>query len=283
VNSQAKLSNITRNSSKNIKSLSSLLGDERAPKLDILKTSKKLLKKLEDIYESPEYLDVYFDIFDEVISNDRDFGSVLSLLKNRIRSIFKDIKKENDLLQKNLKETSNLRNCLEAEHKRVTMENLQLQSNLEKIHEKFTDLSDKLIKLTKIDLKPGEVTDENFKKLKQENLIYQDLIFKMRDEIKFFKGKSKKLSNLLNVLESKGIPVEDIYLKEVKKVKKLPKYSGDSEIESCSDNENLVSMRQELQMKPVQVPSLGLLNLDRSSSDDSFISSLTPTPSMLEI
>lgn len=280
--SNTKLSTINRNSSKNLNSLSSLLSEERVPKIDSVKTCKKLQKKLEDLFESIEYIDIYFDILDELISFDKEFGKVLTIFKRKLNSLLKNLKYERDSIGKNLKEANNLNNCLEAEMKQKTMENLQLQSKLDKIHDKYTDLSDKLIKLSKIEVPSDEVNLEVVKKLKQENIIYQDLIFKMKDELKFFKAKSKKFCKLLNVLENKGIPVEEIYLTELKKEKKMPKYSGESEVESCTDNENIISMRQLTYKKPDLVPSIDLMNLDKSSSDDSFISSLTPTERMLE-
>ena len=281
--SQAKLSKINRNSSKNLNSLSSLISDERAPKLDSLKTCKKLQKKLEDLFESIEYIDLYFDILDELISYDKEIGKVLTVFKTKLKNLFKNLKFENDKISKNLKEANNLNNCLEAENKQKTMENLQLQASLDKIHDKYTDVSDKLIKLSKIEVSPREVNPELIKKLKQENIIYQDLIFKLKDELKFFKAKSKKFCKLLNVLEEKGIPVEEIYLTELKKEKSMPRYLGESEVESCTDNENIISMRLLTYKKPELVPSIDVINLDKSSSDDSFISSLTSTERILDL
>lgn len=281
--SQAKLSKINRNSSKNLNSLSSLISEERVPKLDSMKICKKLQKKLEDLFESIEYIDIYFDILDELISYDKEFGKVLTVFKTKLKNLFKNLNFEKENISKNLKEANNLNKCLEAENKQKTMENIQLQSKLDKMHDKFTDVSDKLIKLSQIDVTPGEVNLELVKKLKQENIIYQDLIFKMKDELKFFKAKSKKFCKLLNVLEEKGIPVEEIYLTELKKEKSMPRYLGDSEVESCTDNENIISMRLLTYKKPESVPSIDVINLDKSSSDDSFISSLTSTERILDL
>ena len=247
MSSKDKLTSVHKKNRKNSGSLNSLIGDERSKSVSFAQLSKKLIKRIDDICESTDYIDLYFDAFDEIITNAKDFGKVLTVLKTKLWRMIKSLKKD-------------------KEDKNIAIK------NLEQTLEGFKSENQKLTKRNK----------ESQEELKQENMIFQDLMFRLKDELSFYKKKTKKFCRLIDVLESKGVPVEEIYLTEMKKSKIMPKYAGLSEAESCTENESLeMNVRNPIK-KHNFVPSLKLGNIEKETSSDDF-SSTSPIDRLMDL
>ena len=104
-----------------------------------------------------------------------------------------------------------------------------------------------------------------------ENQNYSEAYGKLKEEIKNYRYKEKKLLKLIVALKQKGYPVEEIYEAEVekKKPKPLPHYSGSEELESNSEAENLVSGRPPGKEKPKIIPNLNFQELNPESVSSS--------------
>mmetsp|Transcript_7184 Transcript_7184/g.7042 ORF Transcript_7184/g.7042 Transcript_7184/m.7042 type:complete len:114 (-) Transcript_7184:16-357(-) len=103
----------------------------------------------------------------------------------------------------------------------------------------------------------------------------------MRNELKSFAYKEKKLLKLILAMKKRGYPVEEIYEQEVrghsKKKKKDYEYNESDECPDDTENEQLVSGRPKSVEKPGMIPSLNLkeIKLDTpysSSSSSSYYS-----------
>lgn len=261
-----------KKSHQKIISLSSLISEKRNQPIPASKICKNLEKRLKSCCESVEYADIYFDVFEEIINHCKDFSSILKLLKSALGSIIKSQKIDREHLKKALENLEILNKSQQSEYGKLNKMNEDLQRKVQEAHQNYTEVSDKYLKIMKIPVDENEFNYENFLSLKQKNFVYQDLVFTLRDEMSFYKRKSKKFCRLYNILEGKGIPVEEIYLTEMKKEKILPNYYGASEAESNTDNEYLESCRVGFFIKKNEIPTLRLVDLPKdsdTSSDDS--------------
>ena len=282
MSSKDKLTSVHKKNRKNSGSLNSLIGDERSKSVSFAQLSKKLIKRIDDICESTDYIDLYFDAFDEIITNAKDFGKVLTVLKTKLWRMIKSLKKDKE--DKNIA-IKNLEQTLEgfkSENQKLTKRNKESQEEIKKLSQEFSEISLKYYQLASIEIKDTELNYDCLKKLKQENMIFQDLMFRLKDELSFYKKKTKKFCRLIDVLESKGVPVEEIYLTEMKKSKIMPKYAGLSEAESCTENESLeMNVRNPIK-KHNFVPSLKLGNIEKETSSDDF-SSTSPIDRLMDL
>ena len=271
--SKDRLTSFQRVNRKNSGSLNSLITDERSKSVSFAKISKEMMKKIDELCETTDYVDLYFDVFDEIINNVKDFGKVLNSLKTRLLKIFKSFtreKEDNLLIRKNLEISfESFRN----ENQKLIKRNKEYQKEIKKVSEELSEISLKYNELANIEIKDTELSYGCLKVLKQENIIYQDLMFRLKDELSFYKKKYKKFGRLIELVESKGVPVEEIYLTEMKKSKELPRYDGNSEPESCTENEYLETNVGHFSIKPNFVPSLQIENIEKESSSDNMSSS----------
>lgn len=277
-----RLNSFQRANRKNSASLNSLIGDERSKSVNCVKISKKLMKRIDELCETSDYIDLYFDVFDEVINNVKDFGKVLNLLKTRFLKIFRSLIREKEDKSSVIKNLEINLESFRNENQKLIKRNKEYQEEIKKISQEFSEISMKYYEIANVEIKDSELSLECLKELKQENIIYQDLMFRLKDELSFYKKKSKKFGRLIELIESKGVPVEEIYLTEMKKSKILPKYDGKSEIESCTENEYLETNFGQFSVKPDFVPSLHIENIEiESSSDD--ISSSSPVDRFMDL
>lgn len=246
----------------------SLIVEDSVIRTDKQKIGSKLLQKLEECYVSVDYIEVYLDVLDEIIFYNEDFGEVLKALKSQFHSIISSQQNEIQKLSKNFQHVLNLKNQLERKSEELEINYSEMKNQLEDVYEKYSDLSDKLIKISKITVESDELTEENLKKAKQEAYLYQDTYLVMKDKLKYYKSKSRKFQKILDHLESQGLNIEELYLNKIKKPKIMPKYSGKSDLPSCTEDENIVSSRVIPGKKPKKVPNLNFLNLENSSSSE---------------
>lgn len=281
INSKSKFTPIKKNC-KNIISLSTLISEGRKQPTSLSKVSKNLEKKIKSCCESIEYADVYFDIFDEVIVNSKEFNLILKQLRSALSSIMKSQKTDRDYLKKTVENLEMLNKSYQNDCFKLNKAVKDLEVKLKQAHENFTNVSDKYIKIMKMTVDEKEVNQDNYTNLKHKIFIYQDMVFNLKDELGFYKRKSKKFCRLYSILEERGIPVEDIYLTEMKKAKVLPNYHGDTEIESNTDNEYLASNRMDISRNHPAVPSLNFLNLEKDSDSSSSDTSRSHSDPLIE-
>lgn len=282
MSSKDKLTSVHKKNRKNSGSLNSLIGDERSKSVSFAQLSKKLIKKIDDICETTDYIDLYFDVFDEIITNVKDFGKVLTLLKTKLSRMIKNLKKDKEEKNLTIKNLESVLESFKSENQKLTKRNKETQEEIKKLSQEFSEISLKYYQLVNIEINDTELSHDGLKKLKQENLIFQDLMFRLKDEMSFYKKKTKKFCKLIDVLESKGVPVEEIYLTEMKKSKILPRYVGNSEADSCTENESLEMNVRQVAKKHKFVPSLKLDNIEKETSSDEF-SSTSPIDRLMDL
>lgn len=257
----------------------------------------RLISTYRDNSEKNEkLLEVHKDIFNEIISKDKNFGRVLKKIKSFYDKaiseqgsglLFKELKsklRESETRVKN--QTDAIKN-LEAKIEKILKDKTSLAKELERSEEICTEIQKRLCRITNYDASEVPKDENKWKAVLLENRTFAESLRELKEEIKEYRYKEKKLMQLLSLLKDKGYPVESVYENEVakKKAKALPHYSNCSVLSSKSEYENLVSGRAPSPQKPENVPSLDLLKVepDSFSSDSNTYSYLTESTSSYNI
>lgn len=218
-------------------------------------------------------LEVYKDIFNEVILKDKSFGRVLKKIKDFFEKVLTKVSADNtvkDLKIKlkdaltNIKNHNELIKVQEKKIEKLDKERSKLAKELQRSEEICTEIQKKLCRITNFDASEVPKDEQKWKAVLLENRTYLEAIRELKEELKEYRYKEKKLMQLLNLLKDKGYPVESVYENEVvkKKPKPLPHYSNSSVLSSKSEYENLVSGRALSPPKPEFIPSLNLKNVE---------------------
>lgn len=229
-----------------------------------------LLKKLENVAGNKEKFEACHGVFNEIVDDDKEFIEI------GYRTLFKIIKKEYDRVIKyqrkeienqiqDIKELESIKILLSSELEKLINQNKDLSYKFDELHKKYTEVSDKFLKITNIELTNFEKTDENWIKILQENRMYEEALYNLKKDLTYYKVKTKKMMKLIVVFEQKGYPVEDIYNKEVKKKKSLPRYDGSDSLPDDTDNENIISGKSKDIIRPSKVPELNFSLVEPNS------------------
>lgn len=248
----------------------------------------RLNEKLSQSTTDPiKVLEIYREAFSEVISKDKIFGNVLSRIKANYENVInklsgqqrvQEYKEKIHELDRNLNTQIDINKAIEKKIEKFAKENSELNKDLERSEEVCTEIQKRLIMITNYTVEVPK-DDIKWKALLLENKGYSEGYEKLKDDIKNYKYKEKKLLQLILALKQRGFPVEEVYESEIeqKKHKPLPHYSGSQSLESNSEAENLVSGRAPMKVKPLCIPSLNLLEVEpesiSSSEPESFTSS----------
>ena len=225
-------------------------------------------------------LEIYQQAFDEVITKDKIFSSILSKIKgfyeHRIskskgRNKDKEYKEKIKEINRSLNAQIDINKSNERKLEKIVRENIELSKSLDRSEEICTEMQKKLVMITNYNVSEVPKDEIKWKALLLENKSYVEGYELLKDDIKNYKYKEKKLLQLILALKQRGYPVEEVYESEVdqKRHKPLPNYSGSDEIESNSEAENLVSGRAPTKEKPNFIPSLNLLEVEPESISSS--------------
>ena len=226
-------------------------------------------------------LEIYQQVFDEVISKDKIFSSILSkikgfyeyvLTKNSGRNKAKEYKEKIKEINRSLNAQVDINKSNERKIEKIVKENIELSKSLDRSEEICTEMQKKLVMITTYNVSEVPKDEIKWKALLLENKSYIEGYEVLKDDIKNYKYKEKKLLQLILALKQRGYPVEEVYESEVdqKRHKPLPHYSGSDEIESNSEAENLVSGRPPTKDKPNFIPNLNLSEVEPESISSSF-------------
>ena len=228
-----------------------------------------MLKGLKEI--SPEEkLKIVQSIFTEVIERDRDYEIILE----RIKSEFNDFIHIQSLeLQKSMKavqESETIKSLMSDEMERLFKENNDISAKYKEIRTRYTELYDKFLKITEVDLDKIDQSPENWNLIIQENKMLNQALEKSSLTITRYKNKEKKMMKLIMAMKDKGYPIEEIY-DEIKVEKKPPNYECNEDLPDDTDAENLVSPKPTNFIRPFAVPPLSMTEVEPNSfsSDDS--------------
>ncbi|OMJ70967.1 hypothetical protein SteCoe_30941 [Stentor coeruleus] len=248
--------------------------------IEIHLNEKLQSKNLDFKQNSEKDFEIYREIFDEVIKKDIVFAAVLQRIKDAYDSVIvrKASSKTLKELNQKIKEISYELNCQqdinrskEKELEKQKRENAEISKRLNRSEEICTEIQKKLCYITNFNISEVPKEDNKWKALLLENKTYFEAIGKLKDDIKNYKHKEKKLLKLILALKQRGYPVEEVFETDVesKKEKSLPNYSESGIMESCSETENIVSGRPVNKDKPSCVPGLNLGILEPEFFDSS--------------
>jgi hypothetical protein len=165
---------------------------------------------------------VYQKIFEEIISKDEQFGSLLLKIKTayedwqrvegltlteRYRSELKTKEEEALLLQQDF-------SLLGRKVAKLAKENVGLSRALDETDAMYSDLQKQLLKLSKVKIGDLPQDESSWQYLVSENKYYVEVIGSLKKDLKYMTRREDKLLRLINAIKLKGYPVEDIYDKE---------------------------------------------------------------------
>ncbi|CAG9311647.1 unnamed protein product [Blepharisma stoltei] len=250
----------------------------------------KLSQKLSELSQKDRLqtvgkLNVYREIFQEIINKDTIYGTLLAKIqkaydealteRNTLKALnTNELESKVEDLNRKLTNCAESKRSLEKKIERVLKENQALNIKLEDKETRYEELQGKLYKISQVNVEGVDMNEESWKFIIAENKAYADLCQKMKTDIKNYKYKEKKLLKLVMALKKRGYPVEEVYDQDVQKKKKeMPKYEGSDEPEDNSENEQLVSGRPKDVKKPQNIPSLKLEEIQHETFSSSSSSS----------
>ena len=231
---------------------------------------KELVRTFKENSDLPNKREIYDKIFIEVITYNKEFEPILILLRKYYNSLIKNQRADLEHYVLKYEDLKKQKEEIIFESNNLSFLNNELQEQVENLKQKLTNISDKFIKISTIEFSAKDLNEENWKKMLQANNMYEEALVNLRDKVKYYKNKAKKMVRLLTALENKGFPVQDIYVNEVNKKKSLPRYQGNSEPDDDTENENIVSGKTKLKPLPGFIPKLdvGQLPMPSFSSED---------------
>ena len=238
--------------------------------------------KMEELYSqhkengiSERILDCYIGIFEEIISKDKIFGSLL----NRIKTAYNDwIKFQSNISSENYKlraEVLEINKKITEEvdfnkrlHKKIqkfSRENVELGRALEEKDNNMRSVQEYLMKITNISIEEIPQDTTSWKVLIAENSSYSEQFSKLKKRIKQLKQKESVLMKLYCELEEKGYPIQEILNSfECKPTEKSTRLFPDDY--SDSDPISIIPAKQI--KKPSAVPMLTMTKVDPNSFSD---------------
>ncbi|OMJ87158.1 hypothetical protein SteCoe_11157 [Stentor coeruleus] len=173
--------------------------------------------------ETKNYAELSFDIcqqdFEAVIAKCSNFNNILRSIKQEYEQQLSNKTKELEIKQKIIAESEQSKSFLIKQLQKASFQNTTMLAKNKQLSVKYTLLYEQLTKISDFNTNSIEKTEENWNKLIRENKLSQSLMQKLTQELTYYKEKAIKMMKLLNVMEKKGYPLDDIYKKEVKSVK----------------------------------------------------------------
>lgn len=233
----------------------------------------KLIHKLKELslkenQRITDKLEIYRDLFQEIIRRDSTLSPLLSKIRDGYDEAFEENRKKyrNEMnmrlseLNSKLGQYQDDKNSLEKKIDRVMKEKYEIELMLEKSNQEKAKLQEKLRGSSEFDHK-------KIKMIVEENKVFSVLHHKQKKEISKFKYKENQLLKLILALKKRGYPVEDVYDTEINKSKRGTDQV--SELGSESEDEQLVSGRPKEVKRPKAVPKLNLNEIQSESPYDS--------------
>jgi hypothetical protein len=162
---------------------------------------------------------VYQKIFEEIISKDEQFGSLLLKIKTayedwqraegltlteRLRSDLKAKEEEALVLQQDF-------SLLGKKVAKLAKENVGLSRALDEADAKYAELQRQLLKLSNVQIGDLPQDESSWQYLVSENKYFIEVIGSLKKDLKYMTRREDKLLRLINAFKLKGYPVEEIY------------------------------------------------------------------------
>jgi hypothetical protein len=222
---------------------------------------------------------VYQTIFEEVISRDHCFGSLLTKIKSAyedwlsaegLQTLTDRLKAELSEKNQELAWTQQEASHLGKKVSRLAKENAELGKALDDSEAKYSDLQDRVLKLTQAKCDSVPRDEVSWKYMVLENKHYAELLKTLKRDNRQLKQTEDKLLKLMLALKKQGIPVEQVYKEECRKMKeaKLPYKEIPGSNAGDEDAEPFVHGPPKAVKRPQGVPMLTLAEVGQDSSSE---------------
>lgn len=227
------------------------------------------LKSLEN-QKIEDCISEYYKIFEDIIERDIFYGKLLKKIKESIliwtktieKSTQESFKKQLNEANKKLNAMLEDRQIIDRRLKQISQENLDLCKSLENCEASYAQIEEKLLKITNFKLENIVKEESNWKALVLQNRSYIEITKRMKEDLKVYRSKEKKLLELILAMKNRGYPIEEIYNSDVYKA---------SDAEENSESDRIISGRAKDVIKPCNVPTLRIdkIGNETFSSDSS--------------
>ncbi|CAG9321784.1 unnamed protein product [Blepharisma stoltei] len=220
---------------------------------------------LKDSERIPDKLEIFRDLFQEIIKKDTIYSPLLSKIRDAYDEVIGESREKmaNDINSRLNELNGRLSKCIEEKRilekriEKISKEKYEMEIMLEECNIQNNRLKDKLQKSSKKSF--PDFDDKSVGLIIDENKSLSKICQKQKNEIDSYKYKEKQLLKLILALKKKGYPVEEIYDREVQKSKyEMYKNEENSELGEESEDEQLVSGRPKDVPRPRIVPKLNL-------------------------
>jgi hypothetical protein len=271
-------SSLLTNSPKRLTKVETTPANYAAMQLESQLTERLAAVKPTDAMNTDKFK-VYQTIFQEVISRDQCFGSLLTKIKSAYEDwlsaeglqtltarLKAELNEKNQALAKTKQEASHL----EKKMSKLAKENVELGRALDDSEARYFDLQDRLLKLTQVKCDSVPRDEVSWKYMVLENKHYAELFKALKRDNRQLKRREDKLLKLMLALKKQGIPVEQVYKEECCKTKeaKLPYKEIPGSNAGDEEAEPFVHGPPKAVERPQGVPMLSLAEMEQDSSSE---------------
>lgn len=185
------------------------------------KVLEQKMNEISEIYEkaglTQKTFEMYEQVFSEIIEQSKEFGPVLSEIKERYNEwvahhgMSKEnvkVKKENILLKQKLKEKSEENDRISKKFQSLCNENIKLGKQLDQFVYDLETLNNRLVQISRISLE-GVATDENsWKALVLGNQEYSEICKTLKTRVKELEHKHDTYLKMLNRMKNFGVDID---------------------------------------------------------------------------
>ena len=226
------------------------------------------LKNLPGTISLEEEINVYNQIFEEIIRKNKVYGPLLGKIKTVYEEKLKaytqqKIEKYKKQTEELKQQVGNLQKDIQSSIKKLknlSTENAELSRKLEAREEQLSYFQKKILKVSSLTGTEYPTDEYSWKLLIAENNSYVELFRNMKKELNYYKQNEKKILTVLTTLENKGYPIEEAFEANLKPA------SGTETNGDETDFEPLVSGPLIAAQRPQNIPELELNKLEFDSS-----------------
>ncbi|OMJ96046.1 hypothetical protein SteCoe_428 [Stentor coeruleus] len=232
-------------------------------------------KRLNTASSKTKRVEILSEIISEIAEDDLINGTILKTIKNEYEITMEEMQNVIKKQEHNIKLLEQGKSFLSIEIGKHINQNKKLSADYKTLFNKYIKLCNNMLKTSKFDIQDLERSEENWKKIINQNVKLENTLAAVEDELDYFKDERKKVKRIISMLEKKGVPIGDLYYKQCN-TNKYPLKLDDDEIPDNTDNENIVSKRTKIIKKHSRIPVLNIGDIKiHSKSSGSEASSIS--------
>ncbi|OMJ68108.1 hypothetical protein SteCoe_34543 [Stentor coeruleus] len=252
--------NLFGNSKKPIISSSNFQEENDNEKIMQIKIAS-LMQKLEQSNGKDNKIQVLDKIILEIADENIEYGGLLRLIAKEYENTIEELRFIIKERENHIKVIENCKQILSNELGKYISKNKKVSIEYQMLFNKYIKVCNNMLMTSKYDMKNIERTEENWDKIISQNIKLENTLGVIEDELDYYKSERKKMKEFINLLENKGINVENSFFNSPALFKVPVKNEKYEEISDNTDNEDLISKRIINNRRNSRIPELRLDNI----------------------